>query len=89
MSLLDSTYKNYSILLSTTAAVSVTLAAFGYQKWKKNQPPTTWEEVGKVTQLYIYPLKSGKRMPLEQVECTKYGPRQTSTSNHVYQLRDR
>lgn len=60
-----------------------------YQKWKANQPPKEWEHIGTVRQLYIYPLKSGKRIPMKTVECTKYGSRQTPTTNRVYQLRDR
>lgn len=90
MSLLELPYKNYALLLSTTATtVSVTLGIYLYQKWKKDQPPKQWEEVGKVTQLFIYPLKSGRRIPLKEVECTEFGSRQTETSNHVYRLRDR
>lgn len=89
MSLLETPYK-YAILLGTTAtAVSVSFGILLFQKWKRNQVPKQWEEVGIVTQLYIYPLKSGKRIPLQQAECTKFGPRQTPTANHVYQLRDR
>lgn len=81
--------KQYAVLATASAAVSVAILIHLYQKWKINRPPNEWELVGKVTQLYIYPLKSGKRIPLKTAECTKFGLKQPATPNNVYRLRDR
>lgn len=35
--------------------------------------PTHWEEVGEVSQLIIYPLKSGRGVKVTEAEATRYG----------------
>ncbi|XP_048516477.1 mitochondrial amidoxime reducing component 2 isoform X1 [Dendroctonus ponderosae] len=75
------------ITLVSLASLIAALGAYVYQKKKKEIIPWTWEEVGKLTKLNLFPLKSGHRIELHKAECTKYGLRQTKDEDAV-QLRD-
>lgn len=81
--------KTYILVLTSTLAITCAVGLLFYQKRKRSQPPAKWEKVGEVTELYIYPLKSGRRVPLMEAECTKYGLKQTAKDERVYQMRDR
>lgn len=78
-------------LLTFSFTLVAVLGAYCYQRYKrsKNQPPTQWEPVGNVTELGIYPLKSGKRIPVRRAQVTKYGLKQTIQDETAYQMRDR
>lgn len=92
-------YNNFNIprsyiLFATTsiAVVSALFSVYWYQRKRKSYrrpPPKNWEAVGNITELFIYPLKSGRRIPATRVECTQYGFKQTTDDEKVYQLRDR
>lgn len=76
------------ITLVSLASLVAALGAYLYQKKKKEIIPWTWEEVGQLKKLNLFPLKSGHRIELTKAECTKYGLRQTKDEDAV-QLRDR
>ncbi|KAF2899114.1 hypothetical protein ILUMI_07068 [Ignelater luminosus] len=74
-------------IVATTAIGAVTiLGMYLYRKPKRNSIPTEWKAVGKVKGLYMYPLKSGRRVELKTAHCTGYGI-QLKTENG-YPLRD-
>lgn len=78
-----------------TVAVVVTIsllsvvASFLYQRKRRWTPPKNWRQVAKVTNLSLYPLKSGKRYDMKQAECTERGMKVTKNENALMQLRDR
>ncbi|XP_076252650.1 mitochondrial amidoxime reducing component 2-like isoform X2 [Rhynchophorus ferrugineus] len=73
------------------ASVLAALGVYFYRNKKKEILiiPWRWEEVGKLTRLNLYPLKSGHRIELNQAEATEFGLRQTKEDETVFQLRDR
>ncbi|KAL1509050.1 hypothetical protein ABEB36_003851 [Hypothenemus hampei] len=76
----------------TLVSLASFVAAFGaylYQKKKKEIIPWSWEEVGHLTKLNLFPLKSGHRIELKKAQCTEFGLRQTEDDESIYQLRDR
>ena len=80
-----------NILLWGSAAVLVTCAIVKW-KQKKTKPSGTskWKKVGEISELHIYPLKSGKGIQLQEAECTDFGLKATSAAPVEYQhLRDR
>lgn len=81
--------KNYILFASTSIAILSVLGLYFYQRTKKFKPPAKWQEIGKVTELFIYPLKSGRRVPVKKAECTKFGFKQTEIDEKTYQMRDR
>ncbi|KAJ8933172.1 hypothetical protein NQ318_011913 [Aromia moschata] len=74
---------------ASVATVVAAIGAYLYQKKKKEILPWTWEEVGTLKRLNLYPLKSGHRLELMKAECTEFGLKQTAEDEKVYQLRDR
>lgn len=81
--------KSYVLIATTSVAILSALGIYLYQRKRKWKPPQQWEAVGKVTDLYIYPLKSGRRIVVKKAECTQVGFKQTADDEKVYQLRDR
>lgn len=81
--------KFHAIAVGGAVLVLSLLGTYLYQKRRKEKVPETWEPVGTVTKLRIYPLKSGRRKSLKALECTKVGPQQTKEEEKAYQLRDR
>ncbi|XP_050300005.1 mitochondrial amidoxime-reducing component 1-like isoform X2 [Anthonomus grandis grandis] len=77
------------LTLVSVASVLAAAAAYFYQKKKKEIIPWSWEEVGKLTKLNLYPLKSGHRIELVKAECTEFGLKQADEGDNVNQLRDR
>lgn len=76
-----------------SASVITALAALGtyiYQKKRgKEAIPSKWEQVGKLTKIRLYPLKSGHRLEVDRAEVTEFGLKQTEEDERIYQLRDR
>ncbi|XP_042888810.1 mitochondrial amidoxime reducing component 2-like [Penaeus japonicus] len=62
---------------STAVGVGVGVGALaGLWAWKHyapKGPPNTWEEVGVVSQLTLYPLKSGRGVAIEEGQATEFG----------------
>ncbi|KAF5301664.1 hypothetical protein FQA39_LY19093 [Lamprigera yunnana] len=59
-----------------TGAIVGAATIFGYYNYKKyvqNKIPTRWEPIGHVAELYIYPLKSGRRLGIKSAKVTEYG----------------
>lgn len=77
------------LLATTSAAIASAFAVYYYQKNKRLGPPQKWQEIGKVIELYIYPLKSGKRVPVKRAECVKFAFKQTKEEEEAYQMKDR
>lgn len=75
-------------LCAATIGIISALAVCWYQKRRKQRPPTSWEPVGVVKNLYIYPFKSGKSIELQTVLCTEYGVK-TPEGPNLHQFRDR
>lgn len=73
-------------ILMVTSTTFALVGMYLYYRKKKYSIPTKWEEIGTVSKLIIYPLKSGKRIVLHEAECTTFGLRDT---NGMFQLRDR
>ncbi|KAG5890165.1 hypothetical protein JTB14_005185 [Gonioctena quinquepunctata] len=76
---------------TTVLAGVATLAAliFFYQKKKKEIIPWSWEEVGTLTHLNLYPLKSGHRLELMRGEFKEFGLKQLEEDEKVFQMADR
>lgn len=60
-----------------------------YYRKKKDAIPREWIKIGTVKNLIMYPLKSGKRIELSDVECTNVGLRQIYMEDNLFQLKDR
>lgn len=62
---------------SATLAVLVTLgmAAAWYWRWRDRRRPLRLKQVGTVSGLFIYPIKSCKGIAVQQAEVTKLGLR--------------
>lgn len=82
----------FGVLRALFAATTVTalsvLATYLYQYKKKLKLLEPWQPVGKVTKLCIYPLKSGRKIEVDEAECTEYGLR-LLPADGSYQFRDR
>jgi len=76
-------------LVIGVAAVLLTAAvAWWHQKVQgKNKVPTKWRRVGEVSEMTIYPLKSGKGVDLKKAHCTELGLR--GISDKTTELLDR
>lgn len=44
-----------------------------YQEAQKTRLPDQWTQVGTLKDVYVYPVKSCRGVPLEKVECTFIG----------------
>ncbi|XP_063698410.1 mitochondrial amidoxime-reducing component 1-like [Culicoides brevitarsis] len=54
----------------------VTFLAISYKKWQQNQIPRRWIQVGEISDLYFFPIKSCGKLSTREVECTKMGIKQ-------------
>lgn len=64
------------------------LGTYFYRYKRKLKLLEPWQPVGKVEKLYIYPLKSAKKIEVDQAECTQFGL-QMVQSPGKYRFRDR
>lgn len=55
------------------SAPFVALAALGVLWWQKREKKRTFMEVGRVTELFVYPVKSCKGIKLTEARCLKEG----------------
>ncbi|KAF2899112.1 hypothetical protein ILUMI_07066 [Ignelater luminosus] len=78
---------NLPILAATAVGAVTILGMYLYRKSKRNSIPTEWKAVGKVKGLYMYPLKSGRRVELKTAHCTGYGIQLKAENG--YPLKDR
>ncbi|KAF5308584.1 hypothetical protein FQR65_LT18056 [Abscondita terminalis] len=53
--------------------VSTILSYYFYKKITKKRIPTKWEPIGTVSEMFMYPLKSGRRSKISSAKCTNYG----------------
>ncbi|KAJ9591665.1 hypothetical protein L9F63_001810 [Diploptera punctata] len=70
------------------AAVIVTYVII---RWKQKKTKTiTWRPAGEISELHIYPLKSGRGVPLLEAECTDIGLKSTPAApTELQNLKDR
>uniref|UniRef100_A0A1Y1KEH2 MOSC domain-containing protein n=1 Tax=Photinus pyralis TaxID=7054 RepID=A0A1Y1KEH2_PHOPY len=61
------------VTLATVTVVAVTTLAYYLRRRARNRIPQQWEPVGTVTEMFMYPLKSGRRVPIDKANCTEYG----------------
>lgn len=78
-----------TVVVVGAASILTVVGAYFYQRRKKNQIPTEWTPVGKVVNLYLYPLKSGRAIELNEAQCTDVGVTQTYEESKTLQLSDR
>lgn len=53
--------------------VGALLAWWAWRRHHQSDTPARWEEVGEVSELVIYPLKSGRGIKVTEAEATRYG----------------
>lgn len=74
--------------IAVTVGTSVVVYLY-YKRKIKDRVPTEWTVVGKVENLFMYPLKSGKRIELTEAECTNKGFTEIPKFSGSFGLRDR
>ena len=72
------TYASTSTMVSYSkylflGAPFVALATLGVLWWQKREKKRTFMEVGRVTELFVYPVKSCKGIKLTEARCLKEG----------------
>ncbi|XP_023310454.1 mitochondrial amidoxime reducing component 2 isoform X1 [Anoplophora glabripennis] len=73
----------------TVAATTLGTYYYFSSKFKKSKFPNEWRAVGEVRKLCIYPFKSGKKLEVDQAECTKRGLMEEEKFDKSFRLRDR
>ena len=63
------------------------VAVGGYALWLRMKR-NTWKQIGTVSDIYIYPIKSGKYLSLQEAMATTMGLMQIRNDDH-FPLRDR
>ncbi|PSN39537.1 Mitochondrial amidoxime reducing component 2 [Blattella germanica] len=77
-------------LLWGTTVIVATYAIYWLKQRKSHSVPTKWKKVGEVSELIMYPLKSGRGEQLKEADCTELGLKTTEDSpNEIRHLRDR
>ncbi|KAK4887763.1 hypothetical protein RN001_004034 [Aquatica leii] len=66
-------YSTQIAVASALVGASTILGYYYYKKLRQNRIPKEWEPVGTVSELYMYPLKSGRRLEITNAKCTEYG----------------
>jgi len=73
---MDSALQNKVVLAATVAAAAMATAGYYLMSKERKQ----WKKVGRVSKLYIYPVKSTSPLEVDQFYCHKFGPAATKTS---------
>jgi len=77
-----------TLVIGVSAVLLTVAVAWWHQRVQgKNKVPTKWRRVGEVSEMTIYPLKSGKGVDLKEAHCTELGLR--AVSNKTTELLDR
>jgi hypothetical protein len=61
-----------------TVLLTVAVALWHQRVQGKKKVPTKWRHVGEVSEMTIYPLKSGTGVDLKKAYCTELGLREIS-----------
>ncbi|KAF5305930.1 hypothetical protein FQR65_LT07541 [Abscondita terminalis] len=88
MATLTRTVTFENVLAAGLVGILSTISVYYYQRWRRNRVPTQWEPVGKVSRIFVYPLKSGHEVELDAAVCTEYGVMVAEKGNK-HQFRDR
>ncbi|XP_059490777.1 mitochondrial amidoxime-reducing component 1-like isoform X2 [Neocloeon triangulifer] len=76
-----------STALAIGSAVALALAANWYhQRSKKNQPPSKWRQVGKLSSLWCYPIKSCGVIELKDAFCATLGVKNGLIRDRVFMV---
>ncbi|XP_025836734.1 mitochondrial amidoxime reducing component 2-like isoform X2 [Agrilus planipennis] len=87
---LNSFSQNYSLALSSAFTGAILLAFYIFKSRVLNIPwYKEWKYVGKVSDLYMYPLKSGRFLKLKRARCTTFGLKQFEEDERAFQMLDR
>lgn len=62
-----------ALAMVVTIVALIAGASYYYHKWTTNIPKK-WTSVSNVKQLFLYPLKSGRRREVQSMYCTNVGP---------------
>ncbi|XP_074025964.1 mitochondrial amidoxime-reducing component 1 [Leptinotarsa decemlineata] len=81
-------HTNLVLVASLTTVVTV-LGSYIYRRFKRPKIPKEWRPVAKVKKLYIYPMKSGRRLVVNRAECSKEGLMESEKFDKSFRLRDR
>ncbi|XP_025836738.1 mitochondrial amidoxime reducing component 2-like isoform X6 [Agrilus planipennis] len=86
---LNSFSQNYSLALSSAFTGAILLAFYIFKSRVLNIPwYKEWKYVGKVSDLYMYPLKSGRFLKLKRARCTTFGLKQFEEDERAFQMLD-
>ncbi|CAH1957265.1 unnamed protein product [Acanthoscelides obtectus] len=80
---------NTTLYVAGGATAATILGALIYWRKRKEIIPWTWEEVGSLKEIDLYPLKSGHRIELNRADVTELGLRQAPEDQKGLLLRDR
>ncbi|CAH1159781.1 unnamed protein product [Phaedon cochleariae] len=90
MEMVKNSIDNRVIIFVGVVSLGTILYAWLSEKTsKKVKIPTEWKAVGKIAKMCIYPMKSGRRIELQQAECSKQGLMEAEKFNKSLRLRDR
>jgi hypothetical protein len=64
--------KETTVAVVVGSAVALAGAAAWY-KWKNTGPPSKWRQIGTLTELWCFPIKSCGVINLKDAECTRLG----------------
>jgi len=77
-----------TLVIGVSAVLLTVAVAWWHQRVQgKNKVPTKWRRVGEVSEMTIYPLKSGTGVDLKEAHCTELGLR--AVSDKTTELLDR
>ena len=71
MAATPSSYSKYILLIGLPVLTFASLAALWWKK--KGEKKRTYEEMGRVSELFIYPVKSCKGIRVTEAKCFKEG----------------
>lgn len=88
---MSSFIKSNQVWIISAGAIGLAVAYYLYNRNKKcglsRKIPDEWTTAGKVLNIHLYPLKSGRKIDLTRAECTNVGIQEPSRKG--LQLRDR
>ncbi|XP_059490772.1 mitochondrial amidoxime-reducing component 1-like [Neocloeon triangulifer] len=84
---MSSLSREASTALAIGSAVTLALAATWYhQQSKKNQPPSKWRQVGQLSSLWCYPIKSCAVIELKDALCATLGVKNGLIRDRVFMV---
>ncbi|XP_065349384.1 mitochondrial amidoxime-reducing component 1 [Cloeon dipterum] len=75
-----------STALAIGGAVALTLAATWYHRSRKNRPPSKWRQVGQLSKLWCFPIKSCGVVELDDALCATLGVKNGILRDRVFMV---